>query len=119
MNGIDPRDRAALNSARVAAPAPEPDPELIYSMALRYRHDFGLLDPREQDSICTTMRQLWEEVVGKGFYRAPPADARDAALEEAAKVCDVIALKEWDDRFTATRAANDCAAAIRALKGKA
>ena len=43
--------------------------KLIDSMAMRYRHDFGLLDKQQQDSIRTTMIQLWEEVVGKGFYK--------------------------------------------------
>lgn len=47
----------------------KPDPKLIDSMAMRYRHDFGLLDRNEQDSIRTTMTQLWEEVVGIGFYK--------------------------------------------------
>jgi hypothetical protein len=46
------------------------DPKLIDSMAMRYRHDFGLLDKQHKDSIRTTMVQLWEEVVGKGFYKA-------------------------------------------------
>ena len=48
----------------------KPDPKLIDSMALRYRHDFGLLDQAQKDSIRTTMKQLWEEVVGLGFYKA-------------------------------------------------
>lgn len=45
-----------------------PDPRLLRSMAVRYRHDFGLLGKKEQVSILTTMEQLWEEVVGLGFY---------------------------------------------------
>ena len=45
-----------------------PNPKLIDSMAMRYRHDFGFLDKQQQDSIRTTMIQLWEEIVGKGFY---------------------------------------------------
>jgi hypothetical protein len=47
----------------------KPDPKLIDSMAMRYRHDFGLLDQNQKDSIRTTMKQLWEEVVGLGFYK--------------------------------------------------
>jgi len=47
----------------------KPDPKLIDSMAMRYRHDFSLLDRNEQDSIRRTMRQLWEEVAGIGFYK--------------------------------------------------
>jgi|GEM_PF-4087016 len=48
---------------------PEPDPNLIDSMAMRYRHDFGLLSKEQQDTIRTTMKQIWEEVVGLGFYK--------------------------------------------------
>lgn len=41
---------------------------LLVSMALRSRHDFGLisLDHRRNYLVC--MRQLHEEVVGTGFY---------------------------------------------------
>jgi hypothetical protein len=46
-----------------------PDTNLIDSMAMRYRHDFGLLNKDEQNAIRTTMKQLWEEVVGLGFYQ--------------------------------------------------
>jgi predicted nucleic acid-binding protein len=46
----------------------EPDRALLASMAMRYRHDFGLLDKRAQESLISTMRQIHEEVVGKGFY---------------------------------------------------
>jgi hypothetical protein len=48
----------------------KPDPKLIDSMAMRYRHDFGLLDETQKESIRITMTQLWEEVVGLGFYKA-------------------------------------------------
>jgi hypothetical protein len=48
-----------------------PSPVLIDSMCVRYRHDFGLLCDRVKDSIRITMRQLHEEVVGKGYYRGP------------------------------------------------
>lgn len=48
----------------------KPDTKLIDSMALRYRHDFSFLDETQKDSIRTTMTQLWEEVVGLGFYKA-------------------------------------------------
>lgn len=48
----------------------------------------------------------------------------DLVLEEAAKVCDAeaksaeIALESMRTSFAMERAAKDCAAAIRALKGK-
>ena len=45
------------------------DPQLIDSMALRYRHDFGMInDEAEKHYYRVTMTQLWEEVVGLGFY---------------------------------------------------
>lgn len=47
----------------------KPDPTLIESMCLRYRHDFGFLDEPTKRAIRTTMTQIWEEVVGLGFYK--------------------------------------------------
>ena len=41
----------------------------IESMAMRYRHDFPLLDANYQEAIKSQMRQLYEEAVGLGFYR--------------------------------------------------
>lgn len=52
-------------------------------MAIRYRHDFGLLEESHKNSIRVTMEQLWEEVVGIGFYQypdpVPPALCPDSA----------------------------------------
>jgi hypothetical protein len=54
----------------------QPDPALIESMCMRYRHDWGLLDDEQtKEATRTTMRQLWEEVVGLGFYKAPAQPA--------------------------------------------
>ena len=58
----------------------EPPPALLYSMAMRYRHDFGLdhndnspmsagCTPAEREAIILLMRQLYEEVAGYGFYQ--------------------------------------------------
>jgi hypothetical protein len=56
----------------------QPDPALIESMCMRYRHDWGLLDDeRTKEATRTTMRQLWEEVVGIGFYKAPAQPAAE------------------------------------------
>lgn len=44
---------------------------LLHSMAMRYRHDFGLLSDKQKDIIIVMMRQIHEEVVGKGFYKYP------------------------------------------------
>lgn len=47
-------------------------PKLIDSMCMRYRHDFGIIqNEEEKKSIRTIMTQLWEEVVGLGFYDGP------------------------------------------------
>lgn len=60
-----------------------PDPKLIDSMAMRYRHDFGLLDEPQKEAIRTTMKQLWEEVVGLGFYK--PRTAQQTAVNPMAQ----------------------------------
>lgn len=63
------RDDGDGNETPTLTTPQEPDPALLQSMAMRYRHDFGLLDSGHQAAILVTMRQLWEEVVGQGFYR--------------------------------------------------
>ena len=56
-----------INKARI-----HKDPQLFDSMALRYRHDVGMIkDESELNYLRTTMTQLWEEVVGLGFYDGP------------------------------------------------
>lgn len=63
--------KLGLSNATCIKENKKPDPALINSMAVRYRHDFGLLGEEEKDSIRRTMYQLWEEVVGLGFYHKP------------------------------------------------
>jgi len=46
-----------------------PSEACLCSMAMRYRHDFGLLDQVMQESCLITMRQLYEEATGQGFYK--------------------------------------------------
>jgi hypothetical protein len=68
-----------LQEASKPEPAQEPDPRLIESMCMRYRHDWGLLDDERLKEVTrTTMRQLWEEVVGLGFYKAAPPAVQQA-----------------------------------------
>lgn len=72
----------------------EPSTGLLVSMAIRYDHGLGMPgfydsdflrkegDPSHQqrlESTLRTMRQLWEEVSGNGFYR-PEKEAHYAAL---------------------------------------
>jgi hypothetical protein len=60
---------------------------------------------------------LWTKkpqgIAVRALYAAPP-DARNAALEEAARVCDQIARRTRDRESTV---ATMCAAAVRGLKG--
>jgi hypothetical protein len=79
LDAIRHPDGKDFEELRDLAPAPaghvcvsiNPSPVLIDSMCVRYRHDFGFLDDRLKDSMRITMRQLHEEVVGKGYYRGP------------------------------------------------
>ncbi len=66
----------------------DPTPGLLMSMAMRYDHALGcpgyydMLGEGEHEkrlqSVLTTMRQLYEEVSGYGFYR-PSLEAEYAA----------------------------------------
>lgn len=59
----------------------EPPPGLLASMAMRYRHDFGIdatendgpisvgVTPREREIILSQMRKLYDEVAGTGFFK--------------------------------------------------
>lgn len=57
----------------------EPPPGLLWSMAMRLRHDFGLdadgsnpmtsgCTEREREVILSDMRKLYDEVAGNGFF---------------------------------------------------
>ena len=63
---------------RVLVPT-EPTDALLASMAMRYRHDFGLMHADEQQFYMRQMRQLHEEVVLRGFY-SPAVTERYTAL---------------------------------------
>lgn len=87
----------------------EPTPELLMSMAIRYDHGLGMpgyydqelfsqsgiTHARRLESALTTMRQLHEEVVGTGFYRAPALAPQSSAAPawpagEAAALLDTL-----------------------------
>ena len=57
----------AIPDGFVAVPKTNSD-KGIESMAMRYRHDFPLLDADYQEAIKSQMCQLYEEAVGLGFY---------------------------------------------------
>lgn len=56
-----------------------PPPGLLWSMALRLRHDFGVdaddtspmasgFTPEEREVVLRDMRRLYDEVAGSGFF---------------------------------------------------
>jgi len=74
----------ALNGAKALPTGlpKEPPAGLLYSMAMRYRHDFGMdhddsspmaagFTKAEREATLATMRQLYEEVAGHGFFKHP------------------------------------------------
>lgn len=58
----------------------DPPPGLLWSMALRLRHDFGIdaddtspmacgFTPEEREAMLRDMRRLYDEVAGSGFFQ--------------------------------------------------
>lgn len=45
----------------------------LNSIAMRYRHDFYLLNDAQKDNALATARQMYEECSGQGFYTLPAA----------------------------------------------
>lgn len=82
---------ASLPKDHVIVPV-KPTDALLMSMAVRYDHGLGIPGYYDQElfsgsgithaqhleAALTTMRQLHEEVVGKGFYRPSKADGPEA-----------------------------------------
>lgn len=61
----------------------EPPEGLLVSMAMRQRHDFGLLSEEEQRFLLAGMRKAYEEISGEGFYSAEREGEYLAALAAA------------------------------------
>lgn len=49
----------------------EPSMEHLCSIAMRYRHDFGLMTGLARESVLGVARQMYEEVTGQGFFKLP------------------------------------------------
>jgi hypothetical protein len=68
---------AALRQPRAPEIPEEPSIGLVNSMCFRFAHDFGLpkdalgqgFTEQERDSLRRQMRQVYEEISGRGFYR--------------------------------------------------
>ena len=59
----------ARTVVREVPEASEPDQALLISMATCLNHGFGLLPQGRQESLLRDMRKLWDEVMGRGYYR--------------------------------------------------
>lgn len=62
----------------------EPPAGLLVSMALRLNHGFGLCGEDSRNAQLTSMRQVYEEVTGQGFW-SPENDHRYTAMTQAAR----------------------------------
>lgn len=90
----------------------------LESIAMRYRHDFFLLEGTPRDSALATARQMYEECSGQGFYSLPPSHQapvkqpsskpKSEHLQRAEKLAeDAAALVErvqWKDLRATVRA---------------
>lgn len=74
------RDGLALLSSQPPTLPAEPPPGLLFSMASRLYHDFGLdenedspipsgFSPQRRERVLTDMRRLYDEVAGQGFFK--------------------------------------------------
>lgn len=81
-------DAAKLLSAQpVSEPYKLPDGNLLLpqvptqahlnSIAMRYRHDFYLLNDTQKQGALAVARQMYEECSGQGFYIVPAAPAQE------------------------------------------
>lgn len=52
----------------------KPSQAHLNSIAMRYRHDFYLLNDAQKDSALATARQMYEECSGMGFFTIPDAE---------------------------------------------
>lgn len=57
----------------------EPTEEHINSIAMRYRHDFGLMEADQRENVRRFARQMYEECIGEGFYKIAAPQPGDKA----------------------------------------
>lgn len=69
-----------------------PSTEHLDSIAMRDRHDFGLLDEEQKDNLRRSASQLYEEATGQGSFKIPGVTAPQPAEQQPAP--DVAGLVE-------------------------
>lgn len=77
---VSPRQLMQIAMGDLILVPKTPSAACLSNMAMRYRHDFGLLDQDMQESCLITMRQLYEEATGQGFYK-PEQEEKKALFE--------------------------------------
>jgi hypothetical protein len=106
------RKRAAIAGGEVMIPMPQPD------MYENYFHGGFLYDSEMCKEACEHSKMYYEETL-KEYGDARAAEARLAALEEAAKVCGANRMLritcDFDEGYN--HALGHCDEAIEALKG--
>lgn len=96
-------------------PSDSPDPGLIESMAMRFDHSFVMMTDSEKDTLRRQMCQVWEEVVGLGFYN-PTRKAKEPCVHSDT-VLKAIDLAKWDcEDFDTFNTLSDCGRS-NALRG--
>ena len=77
------RKRVCVPEGYVVVPV-EPSAGHLDSMAMRMRHDFGLLPEYLKERFRGDARQLYEECTGQGLYKLPAAPAPVERVEQEA-----------------------------------
>ncbi|HHT7463903.1 TPA: hypothetical protein ACT1U1_001019 [Raoultella ornithinolytica] len=70
--GCEPGNSPVIPDGYVMVPK-VPSQAHLNSIAMRYRHDFYLLNDAQKDNALATARQMYEECSGQGFYTLPAA----------------------------------------------
>ncbi|WP_151765755.1 hypothetical protein [Acinetobacter colistiniresistens] len=66
---VSPRQLMQIAMGDLILVPKTPSVSLLCSMAMRDRHDFGLLDGQMQESMLRDMAKLYEEATGQGFHK--------------------------------------------------
>lgn len=110
------RKRVCVPEGHVVVPV-EPSDGHLDSMAMRMRHDFGLLPEYLKSRFRSDARQLYEECTGQGFYKlAAPAPVERVEREDEDResvVADIFEVLtghrdqvKWSDSIYTTHADN-------------
>ena len=90
-NALDMVNSPVIPNGYVMVPK-VPSQAHLNSIAMRYRHDFYLLNDAQKDSALATARQMYEECSGQGFYTYTlPAAPHDTPALNSLQSVDSVA----------------------------